>query len=101
MAVFAGVPKVAGVTDFSLRYIDSMPTAPANVPASIGGHGGYVVESKAGWTAYLGGANDANPLNNRLMELHQILELAQQEQLSLATIDLRFGMRPVYTLKQA
>ena len=101
MAVFAGVPKVAGVTDFSLRYIDSMPTVPAHVPTIIGGHGGYVVESKAGWTAYLGGANDANPLNNRLMELHQILELAQQEQLSLATIDLRFGMRPVYTLKQA
>jgi len=36
-----------------------------------------------------------------LIELHQILELGQQEHLSLATIDLRFGLRPVYTLKQA
>jgi len=95
-AVFAGLPKVAGVTNFSLRYIDSMPAVPANT----GGHRGYVVESKAGWTAYLGGANDANPLNNRLIELQQILALAQREQLSLATIDLRFGLRPVYTLKQ-
>jgi POTRA domain, FtsQ-type len=97
MAVFAGLPKVAGITDFSLRYIDTMPAVLAN----MGGHGGYVVESKAGWTAYLGGANDANPLNNRLIELQQILTLAQREQLSLATIDLRFGLRPVYTLKQA
>ncbi|HCJ36354.1 MAG TPA: hypothetical protein DHV65_18910, partial [Ktedonobacter sp.] len=61
---------------------------------------GYVVESKAGWLAYLGGANDANPLGNRLVELKQILALAQREQLNLATIDLRFGLRPVYTLKQ-
>jgi POTRA domain, FtsQ-type len=97
MAVFAGLPKVAGITDFSLRYIDTMPAVLAN----MGGHGGYAVESKAGWTAYLGGANDANPLNNRLIELQQILTLAQREQLSLATIDLRFGLRPVYTLKQA
>jgi hypothetical protein len=97
MTVFADLPKVAGITDFSLRYIDTMPAVLAN----MGGHGGYVVESKAGWTAYLGGANDANPLNNRLIELQQILTLAQREQLSLATIDLRFGLRPVYTLKQA
>lgn len=101
MSVLAGLPKVTGVTDFSLRYIDTMPVAPATMPANMGGHGGYLVESKAGWTAYLGGANDANPLNNRLIELQQILTLAQRERLSLATIDLRFGLRPVYTLKQA
>ena len=36
-----------------------------------------MVEGKAGWVAYLGVANDANPLDNRLVELQQILALAQ------------------------
>jgi hypothetical protein len=67
----------------------------------MGGKGVYIIESKAGWIAYLGGANDANPLHNRLIELQQILALAQREQLNLATIDLRFDLRPVYTIKQA
>jgi len=64
-----------------------------------GGRGSYIVESSTGWQAYLGGASDANPLDNRLIELQQILALAQEEQLNLATIDLRYGLRPVYTLK--
>jgi hypothetical protein len=34
-----------------------------------------------------------------LVELQRILTLAQKQQLHLATIDLRFGLRPVYTLK--
>jgi POTRA domain, FtsQ-type len=97
MAVFAELPKVAGVTTFTLRYVDTMAAVPASGQAKMGG---YVVESKAGWLAYLGGANDANPLGNRLIELQQILTLAQREQFNLATIDLRFGLRPVYTLKQ-
>jgi POTRA domain, FtsQ-type len=100
-SVFAELPKVTGVTDFTLRYSDTMPGGLAEMPGTMGGKGIYIVESKAGWIAYLGGANDANPLYNRLIELQQILALAQQEQLSLATIDLRFGLRPVYTLKHA
>jgi hypothetical protein len=55
--------------------------------------------SSNGWLAYLGAADDNNPLDNRLIELQQILNMAQQKQLNLATIDLRFGLRPVYRLK--
>jgi hypothetical protein len=100
-AVFAELPKVAGVTDFTLRYSDTMPGGLAKEPGTMGGKGVYIIESKAGWIANLGGANDANPLHNRLIELQQILALAQREQLNLATIDLRFDLRPVYTIKQA
>ncbi len=100
-AVFAELPEVTGVTDFTLRYSDTMPGGLANEPGTMGGKGVYIIESKAGWIAYLGGANDANPLHNRLIELQQILALAQREQLNLATIDLRFDLRPVYTIKQA
>ncbi|HLZ81522.1 MAG TPA: FtsQ-type POTRA domain-containing protein [Ktedonobacteraceae bacterium] len=100
-SVFAELPNVAGVTDFTLRYSDTMPGGLGEVPGTVGGNGIYIVESKAGWIAYLGGANDANPLHNRLIELQQILALAQQEHLDLAMIDLRFGLRPVYTLKHA
>jgi len=100
-AVFAELPKVAGVTDFTLRYSDTMPRGLAKEPGAMGGKGVYIIESKAGWIAYLGGANDADPLYNRLIELRQILALAQREKLNLATIDLRFGLRPVYTLKRA
>ena len=92
MAVFERLPKVVGITDYTLRYDGSMP-------GSLGGDGAYVVESKTGWLAYLGGAHNVNPLDNRLVELQQILALAQQHQLNLATVDLRFGLRPVYTLK--
>ncbi len=86
--VFAHLPQVTGVTNFKLRYGNSGQ-----------GNGSYTVESSDGWIAYLGGADNANPLDNRLIELKQILVLAQQQQLNLATIDLRFGLRPVYTLK--
>ena len=82
--VFAGLPQVSGITDFKLKYDNS---------------GSFVVESSDGWVAYLGGADNPNPLDNRLIELQQILAFAGQKQLNLATIDLRFGLRPVYTLK--
>jgi hypothetical protein len=36
-----------------------------------------------------------------LIELQHILALAQEQQLQLATIDLRYGLHPVYTLKQS
>jgi len=92
LQVFAQLPQVTGINDFTLRY-------DAADVAAIEGSGSYVVEGPGGWVAYLGGANDANPLDNRLVELQHILALAQKQQLQLATIDLRFGLRPVYTLK--
>jgi len=92
--IFERLPKVTGVIDFKLRYDDTIgQTAPE-------GNGSFIVVDKPdGWLAYLGGMDDANPLDNRLIELQQILMLAQRKQLNLATIDLRFGLRPVYTLK--
>ena len=81
---------LSGVSSFTLNY-DEAP--------SQGGHGSFIIVSSNGWLAYLGSAGDTNPLENRLIELQQILHLAQQKQLNLATIDLRFGLRPVYTLK--
>lgn len=89
--VFASLPKMAGVSAFTLNYTDSMPLAPGET-------GSFVVASQTGWLAYLGGAGDSNPLDNRLLELQRILAMAQQQQLHLATVDLRFGLRPVYTL---
>jgi POTRA domain, FtsQ-type len=92
MQIFAQLPQIIGNSSFTLRY---------NGVGSAGeeGNGSFVVTSSTGWLAYLGGADDTNPLHNRLIELQQILNLAQQQQLSLATVDLRFGLRPVYTLK--
>jgi cell division septal protein FtsQ len=81
---------LSGVSSFTLRY---------DVGSDQGGYGSFIVVSSNGWLVYLGGADDNNPLDNRLIELQQILKLAQQKQLHLATIDLRFGLRPVYTLK--
>ena len=97
MQVFARLPRLTGVTNFTLRYDDTMP-APTET-TEMGGNGVFEVVSTAGWVAYLGGSNDTNPLDNRLIELQQILALAQQQQLNIATIDLRYGLRPVYTLK--
>jgi hypothetical protein len=88
--VHTRLEHLSGVSSFTLRY---------DVVPSQGGHGSFIVVSSNGWLAYLGGADDNNPLDNRLVELQQILNLAQQKQLNLATIDLRFGLRPVYTLK--
>jgi hypothetical protein len=99
MELFARLPNVVGITDFTLRYDDVVPATLAKNLAAYQSYGSYVVVSKAGWVAYLGGPNNANPLDNRLIELQQILTMAQQQQLHLATVDLRFGLRPVYTLK--
>jgi len=88
--LFARLPQLAGVSPFTLRY-DVVPRQ--------GGHVSFIVTGSAGWLAYLGSANDSNPLDNRLLELQQILSFAQQQRLNLATIDLRFGLRPVFTLK--
>ncbi len=99
MQVFKTLPGLTGMTDFTLLYVDAMPATAGGEQGALGGDGSYVVESKAGWIAYLGGPDDPNPLANRLIELQRILALAQQQQLNLATVDLRYGLRPVYTLK--
>jgi len=88
--LFARLPQLAGISSFTLRY-DVVPRQGGNVS--------FIAASSAGWLAYLGSTNDGNPLDNRLLELQQILSFAQQQRLNLATIDLRFGLRPVFTLK--
>jgi len=93
LQVFASLPQVTGT--FILRYDVGIPVG----VATSGGNGSFIVVSPRGWIAYLGGASDANPLDNRLNELQQILLLAHQHRLNVATIDLRFGLRPVFTLK--
>ncbi len=90
MQVNTGLQHMSGVSSFTLHY---------DVVPGQGGYGSFIVVSSNGWLAYLGGADDTNPLGNRLIELQQILSLAQQKHLDLATVDLRFGLRPVYTLK--
>lgn len=98
--VFRHVPQVVGITAFTLRFDGTMYLNAADNKGAQGRSGSFVIESPAGWSAYLGNASDANPLDNRLMELQQILAMAQQQQLQLATVDLRYGLHPVYTLKQ-
>jgi hypothetical protein len=88
--VFTHLPQLTGITMFKLRY---------NEATSASGDATYTVESPEGWLAYLGGAQDPNPLENRLIELQQVLALVQKQQLHLASIDVRYGLRPVYTLK--
>ena len=43
--------------------------------------------------------DDTNPLGNRLIELHEIISLAQQAHLNLATVDLRYGLHPCLYFK--
>ncbi len=93
--VFARLPEVTGITSFTLHYDGTLYTRITGASGRLG----FVVESSDGWVAYLGDAANANPLENRLIELQQILAITQDQQLHLATIDLRFGLRPVYTLK--
>jgi hypothetical protein len=93
------LPKEVGLTTFKLYYDGTIYASDKNLAGGVGSGGSYVVESPGGWKAYLGNATDANPLDNRLLELRQILTLAQKQQLNLATIDLRYGLHPVYTLK--
>lgn len=82
--IFNRLPTVTGIMNFTLRYESD---------------GSYTVVGPNGWLAYLGNAQDTNPLDNRLIELQAILRLAQQQQLTLATIDVRYGLHPVYTTK--
>lgn len=94
--VFRTLPALTGIKTFTLLYDNTAANERQGETASAGA---FIVESQAGWVAYLGGSGDANPLYNRLVELQQILLLARQQQLNLATVDVRYGLRPVYTLK--
>lgn len=97
-AIFDHFSQVTGVTGFTLQYDGTMYAGATNQLMGQGSRGSYNIQSPDGWVAYLGGANDTNPLDNKLIELRQILALAKKQQLNLATIDLRYGLRPVYTL---
>ncbi|MBA2286621.1 MAG: FtsQ-type POTRA domain-containing protein [Ktedonobacteraceae bacterium] len=98
--IFDVLPRITSVKAFTLIYESTLyvDTATGRGRPSEG-NATYVVASPDGWVAYLGNSADPNPLENRLVELQQILVLTQKQQLHLATIDLRFGLRPVYTLK--
>lgn len=97
--VFTQLPGIEGVTPFSLQFVDSITIGGHAVPANQAGRGSYVIISANGWQAYLGDSQNSNSLGNRLLELQQILTMARQKGWRLATIDLRFGPRPAYTLK--
>jgi hypothetical protein len=97
--VFRTLPALTGIKTFTLLYDNTGSAASNGGQEDTTSAGAFIVESQAGWVAYLGGSGDANPLYNRLVELQQILLLAQQQQLNLATIDVRYGLRPVYTLR--
>ncbi len=94
--VFQRLPQLIGTSTFKLRYDGG---SKANQSSNTTNMTTYTIESSSGWVAYLGTADDSNPLDNRLTELQTILSLAQQQQMSLATIDLRYGLHPVYTVK--
>lgn len=97
--LFQQLPGIEGVAPFTLQYIDRIVVNGKAGPANEGGRGSYVVVSASGWLAYIGDGTNGNSLADRLQELQQILSLARQQHLKLATIDLRFGLRLTYTLK--
>ncbi len=96
--VFNRLPLLTGINSFTLHYSGALATT-GTQSSQTADNGSYIIESSAGWQAYLGSSTDANPLDNRLIELQQILAMAQNQQFSLATVDLRYGLDPVYTLK--
>ena len=94
------LPQMAGVSTFKLYYDGTMYTGGIHQSEEgLGSKGSYIVESPDGWKAYLGGPDDTNSLSNKLLELREILALAQKQQLNVATIDLRYGVHPAFTLK--
>src|SRR6266700_2671409 len=99
LAVFKSLPQVTGMNTFKLRYDGTMYPETTGGMGRPGSVGSFIVESPDGWIAYLGNATDANPLGNRLIALQQILTLSQEQGQHLATIDVRYGLHPVYTLK--
>lgn len=99
VSVFKRLPQLTGINNFTLSYSGTIYANTSGQSGRSGGRGSYIVKSSEGWSAYLGGSDDTNPLDNRLVELQNILALLQKQQSNLATIDLRYGLDPVYTLK--
>jgi hypothetical protein len=98
--IFQSASALTGINTFILRYESKIYVSNAGPSADqMVSHATFVIASPAGWVAYLGGPDDANPLVNRLRELQRILVMAQQKGLHLATIDLRFGPNVAYTLQ--
>jgi len=97
--VFAQVPGIEGAAPFTLHYVMNITEGTQTEPANLAGSGSYVLASASGWQAYLGDAQNSASLTQRLQDLREILSMAQQQNLQLATIDLRFGSRLIYTLK--
>ncbi|GCE14400.1 cell division protein FtsQ/DivIB [Tengunoibacter tsumagoiensis] len=105
MEISKRMPQVVNINAFTLKFDGTMYASTdaqgaGPVAGRIGSRGSYIVESPTGWKAMLGGAYDANSLDNRLVELREILGLAQKQQLALSTIDLRYGFRPIFTVQQ-
>jgi len=99
--VWQRVPKVVGIDTFKLYYDGTMYASTTSQAGEVAdSRGSYIIESPDGWKAYLGSSHDANSLDNRLKELREIVMLARQQQMHIATIDLRYGLRPVFTLQQ-
>ncbi len=95
------LPQVVGISTYKLYYDGTMYTDTTGQGGEGPGSGGlFMIESPDGWKAYLGGAADTNSLDNRLVALREILVLTRQQQLDVATIDLRYGQRPTFTVKQ-
>ncbi len=100
--VMRRLPQLVGISTFKVYYdgtLYSDTTKQGEKGADSGGS--FIIDSSAGWKAYLGGPADTNSLDNRLIELREILALTQQQQLDVASIDLRYGLRPTFTLKQS
>ncbi|GCE25918.1 hypothetical protein KDA_14020 [Dictyobacter alpinus] len=99
--VWQQVPKVAGIDTFKLYYDGTIYASTTSPTGGMeGSKGSYIIESPEGWKAYLGSSHDTNSLDNRLKELNEIVKLARQQQMNIATIDLRYGLRPVFTLQK-
>ncbi len=103
LAILKQLPLVTGEPANSYKlYSNGTIYSSTNRIAEEGteSSGSYTIENiVARWKAYLGSAGDPNPLSNRLLELRSVLDLAQQQQQNVATIDLRYGLYPVYTLQ--
>jgi hypothetical protein len=104
VAVLKQLPLVIGepATSYKLYYNGTMYSS-TNRTSEEGtdSSGSYTIENIVeSWKAYLGNADDPNPLSNRLLELRSILALAREQQLNVATIDLRFGLHPAFTVQQ-
>jgi POTRA domain, FtsQ-type len=103
VAILKQLPLVIGqpANSYKLYYNGTMYTSTNRTSEEgINSSGSYIIENIVeSWKAYLGGAEDQNPLSNRLLELQSILALAQEQQLNVATIDLRYGLHPIFTLQ--